>query len=166
MTRQAIKVNLQLTNNGDGTYEAHARVSNVGAGHHFPTYMVPKVELIFYRHEVGSPARELGRHIIGWAVDTPITREISDTRIPAGMSQDFVQKFTAPRGKKWQVEVVVRVKPGEHYERIYRDSLTHADRLPPEVLPQLKLALDEVQAAEYELMRVAVEPDAKPGTKQ
>jgi hypothetical protein len=165
MTRRAIDVNLQLADSGDETYEVRARVRNVGAGHDFPTYMVPKIELIFYRHEAGGPSRELGRHVIGWTVDTQITREISDTRIPVGTGREFVQKFAAPRGKKWQVELVVRVKPGEHYERIYRDSLAHADRLPPDALQQLRLALDEVQAAEYELMRVTVESGAKPKAK-
>jgi len=163
MTRRAVAVALTLADLGDGRYEARARVRNVGAGHHFPTYMVPKVELILVRIAADGARRELGRDVIGWTVDTGITREISDTRIPAGASREFRRAFTAPRGKDWRVELVMRVRPGEHYERIYRDSLTRGDRLPPAALPQLRAALHEVQAAEYELLRVAAEPGAEPG---
>jgi hypothetical protein len=165
MTRRAVAVTLGLAALGDGRYQALARVRNIGAGHHFPTYMVPKVELILYLIDAGGARRELGQQVIGWTVDTGITREISDTRIPAGASMDFRQAFAAPRGTEWRVELVVRVKPGEHYERIYRDSLARADRLPHAVLPQLRLALDEVVAAEYELLRVEAKPQAKPGAK-
>ena len=84
MTRRAINVALGLVDLGKGRYEALARVSNIGAGHHFPTYMVPKVELIFFRIDSSGVVRELGRQVIGWTVDTLITSEISDTRIPAG----------------------------------------------------------------------------------
>lgn len=165
MTRRAIAVALSLADLGDGRYQALARVSNSGAGHHFPTYMVPKVDLILTLIDAGGARRELGQRVIGWTVDTGITREISDTRIPAGASLDFRQAFAAPRGKDWRVELVVRVKPGEHYERIYRDSLARADSLPPAALPQLRLALHEVQAAEYELLRVVAKPAAKPETE-
>jgi hypothetical protein len=120
--------------------------------------MVPKVELIFLRREANGRAQELGRQIIGWTVDTGITREIEDTRIPAGASRSFSQRLLAPAASGWWLELVVRVRPGEHYERIYRDSLARADRLPPAVLPELEQALEEVRAAEYELLRVEARP--------
>jgi hypothetical protein len=65
----------------------------------------------------------------------------------------FDQPFAVPHGLNWRLELIVRVRPGEHYERIYRSSLGQAERLPPNVLPDLKLALSEVRAAEYELLR-------------
>jgi hypothetical protein len=158
MTRRAIDVSLSLADLGKGWFEAKATVRNVGAGHHFPTYMVPKVELIFLRREPNGRSQELGRQIIGWTVDTGITREIEDTRIPAGASRSFSQRLLAPAASGWWLELVVRVRPGEHYERIYRDSLARADRLPPAVLPELEQALEEVRAAEYELLRVEARP--------
>ncbi len=154
MTRQAIEVDLRVAVADKGNYVARAHVRNVGAGHDFPTYMVPKVDLIFYLHENGSKVRELGRQVIGWTVDTQITREIADTRIPVGKSSEFVQLFIPPLGKKWHVELVVRVRPAEHYERVFQNSLGYADQLPPAALPQLRQALREAKASAYELMRV------------
>lgn len=153
MTRSAVNVTLSIEPAGDGRYEALARVKNSGAGHHFPTYMVPKVELVFYRRDADGGSQELGRHIIGWQIDTQITREIADTRIPAGETREFRQPFVAP-DDGWRVELVMRVLPGEHYERIYRDSLSRAGLLPPAAVPLLRKALDEVESAHYELLRL------------
>ncbi len=158
MTRRAISVDLHLRDLGDGRHEAVATVRNVGAGHHFPTYMVPKVELAFVRHGAGG-AQELGRQLIGWQVDTGITREIADTRIPAGGMREFRQPFAAS-GADWRVELIVRVFPGEHYERIFRDSLAHAARLPPTAVPLLRQSLANVEGARYELLRVEARPIA------
>jgi len=158
MTRRAINVQLKLADLGDGRHEAVATVRNTGAGHHFPTYMVPKVELAFVRHDAGG-AHELGRQLIGWQVDTGITREIADTRIPAGAMREFRQPFAAS-GTDWRVELVVRVLPGEHYERIFRDSLARADQLPAAAVPVLREALSNVEAARYELLRVEARPIA------
>lgn len=158
MTRRALEISLRLSDLGAGRYAAQAHVRNVGAGHHFPTYMVPKVDLIFMRHDAAGRAQEVGRQVIGWTVDTGITREIADTRIPAGESRDFIQPFSAPPGANWRLELVVRVRPGEHYERVFMHSLTQAEALPAAALPQLKLALSRVRAAEYELLRVSARP--------
>ena len=158
MTRRAIDVSLKLHALGDGRYEARANVRNSGAGHHFPTYMVPKVELAFYRHDDDGSIQELGRHVIGWNVDTQITRELSDTRIAAGEARDFRQPFTATGGN-WRVELVMRVLPAEHYERINRDSLSRADQLPAAAVPLLRRALAEAEAARYELLRIEASVD-------
>jgi hypothetical protein len=158
MTRSAVDVALELREQADGSYAAVARVRNSGAGHHFPTYMVPKVELAFYRHDGDGMVQELGRQVIGWQVDTQITREIADTRIPAGATREFHQAGIAPGNDGWRVELVMRVFPGEHYERIFRDSLTRAGQLPPAVVPVLRQALDEVESARYELLRMEAVP--------
>jgi len=154
MTRRAVEVTLELNDQGDGSYEALARVRNSGAGHHFPTYMVPKVELLFYQHDADGSVQELGRHVIGWQVDTQITREIADTRIPAGETREFRQPYISPGAAGWRVELVMRVLPGEHYERIYRDSLSRAGQLPAAAVPLLRQALEEVESARYELLRL------------
>jgi hypothetical protein len=152
MTRRAVEVTLRLHELGDGRREAVATVRNVGAGHHFPTYMVPKVELAFYRIDAAGGRAELGRQFIGWNVDTPIKQELSDTRIAAGETRDFRQPFSAAGGD-WRIELVVRVLPAEHYERIYRDSLRRTD-LPAAAMPLLQRALDEAAATRYELLRL------------
>lgn len=153
MTRRAVQVSLDLEQIAGTRYVAHARVRNIGAGHHFPTYMVPKVDLYFLLRSPKGDTRELGRHVIGWSVDTGITREIADTRIPAGEARAFRQEFEAgPEGGR--VELVMWVRPGEHYERIFRDSLGRAAQFPTEAVVLLKQALTEVEGKHYELLRV------------
>jgi len=159
MTRQAIAVELALDRLDDTHYRARARVRNRGAGHHFPTYMVPKVELVFYRKGADGGVHELGRQLIGWQVDTQITREIADTRIPAGATREFAQAFEAS-GQDWRLELVVNVSPGEHYERIFRDSLNRADTFPAGAVVLLRQALAEVEGKRYELMRASVDAGA------
>ncbi len=160
-TRRAIDVQLAVVPVGKRRYEAQATVRNVGAGHHFPTYMVPKVELRFARIDRHGRRSELGRQSIGWTVDTAITREIEDTRIPAGQSRRFVQPIDAATSDGWSVELTLHVRPGEHYERTFRDSLSRAGQLPQAARPLLREALQRVQTAEYELMRLSGRP---PGT--
>ena len=157
-TRSAIDVQLAVAAVAPRRFEARATVRNVGAGHHFPTYMVPKVELRFARLDRDGRRIELGRQAIGWTVDTAITREIEDTRIPAGQSRRFVQPFDAPAHDGWSVELSLHVRPGEHYERTFRDSLSRVERLPEAAQPLLREALRRVQAAEYELMRLHQRP--------
>ncbi|MFO1218345.1 MAG: hypothetical protein U1E89_08255 [Burkholderiaceae bacterium] len=159
MTRRAIDVQLTVEAVAPGRFEARATVRNIGAGHHFPTYMVPKVELQFVRVERDGRTTELGRQVIGWSVDTAITREIEDTRIPAGQSRRFVQRFDAPAAAGWSVELRISVHPGEHYERTFRDSLARAQRLPAAARPLLEEALRRVQATRYELMRLRQRPN-------
>ncbi len=156
MTRRAVAVELFLDRLDATRYRARARVRNRGVGHHFPTYMVPKVELAFYRRKADGSVSALGRHVIGWQVDTPITHEIADTRIPAGATREFAQPFEAA-GDDWRLELVVSVSPGEHYERIFRDSLNRADAFPPKAVDLLRQALAEVEGKRYELLRTTVD---------
>ena len=62
-------------------------------------------------------------------------------------------------GGDWHVELVVRVRPAEHYERIYRDSLRRADQLPADAVPLLQHALADAVAARYELLRIEASVD-------
>ncbi|MFO1268110.1 MAG: hypothetical protein U1F67_15850 [Rubrivivax sp.] len=105
MTRRAIDVQLAVQALAPGRYLARATVRNIGAGHHFPTYMVPKVELHFVRVDHDGRRTEVGRQLIGWSVDTAITREIEDTRIPAGQARRFEQPFVAPAQGGWSIEL-------------------------------------------------------------
>jgi len=157
-TREAIDVQLEVVPLGGSRHEARATVRNVGAGHHFPTYMVPKVELHFLRTDAGGKATPIGQRVIGWTVDTGITREIEDTRIPAGGTARFVVPFEAARPSGWELELRIVVKPGEHYERVFGASLAQVDRLPPAARAPLQEALRQVRSVEYELMRLRRSP--------
>ncbi|MBL8289551.1 MAG: hypothetical protein JNL85_16340 [Rubrivivax sp.] len=158
MTRQAIDVVLDVEHRQGRRY-AVATVRNVGAGHHFPTYMVPKVELRFAAVDATGTRAPLGTRVIGWTVDTDLQHEIEDTRIPAGAAGRF--EAALPEGPERDVELVVVVKPGEHYERTFARSLERERQWPAAAVAPLREALARVRAAEYELLRLRLRRDRR-----
>jgi hypothetical protein len=163
MTRKALDVSLQLTNLGGNRYQARAVVRNSGAGHHFPTYMVAKAELQFLLQHADGREQWLDRHVIGWQVDTGITRELADTRLAAGEARTYLQNLQAPAGGDWRLALIIRIAPGEHYERIYRDSLTRVAQFPATVEPLLRRALSNAEANRYPLLRLEASPGGLAG---
>lgn len=159
MVRQALEVQLEVLP-GPQEDEALARavVRNAGAGHHFPTYMVPKVDVVLDLVDAHGARRALARHVIGWAVNVALTAESFDTRLPAGGAFTLERAFVLPRDDGWQVELRLDVAPREHYERMFRDSLRHTDVLAPEVLALLRQALQEAEATRYEALRISAQP--------
>jgi len=125
MVRQALTIELPRPSirNGEGVV-ADFVVRNTGAGHHFPTYVTPKVFLEAYQ-EGGAGrmlpgtlrAREISRDV------TPdLSREIADTRIPAGGHVVF--DYRAPYSPGASALVFrVRVDPDAFYRGVYEDLL-------------------------------------------
>ncbi len=154
MTRRAIKVDWRVQRQPDQRLVALVKVRNVGAGHHFPTYMVPKVELQIDHVAADGRRSAQAAGVIGWTVETDLGKEIADTRIPAGQERSFELPLKAGAAAGGLFELRLVVKPGEHYERTFVQSLARADRLPPASIAPLREALAQVRAGEYELMRL------------
>ncbi|MFA5627990.1 MAG: multiheme c-type cytochrome [Thiohalomonadaceae bacterium] len=151
MVLQALAVEMEFMP-GRNENELGVRVvlRNQGAGHHFPTYMVPKVTAVLeLLDEQGRRVSELTRYVIGWGVDVRLTEEYFDTRIPAGGERELQVFFRQPAAVGWQLELRLEVVPGEHYERTFKDSLRHASVLEPKVLALLQQALAETQAKRF-----------------
>ncbi|MGE0080602.1 MAG: hypothetical protein AB7U81_04840 [Thiohalomonadaceae bacterium] len=153
LVRQALSLELTtLSDQGRGV--ARVVVSNTGAGHHFPTYMVPKVYIRLDLIGPDGATRHVGTEVIGWQVDVGITREEFDTRIPAGGRHEFERFFTLPKEAGWRIEASVDVAPREHYERVFADTLTKA-KLDADTAALLREALNEATATRYHAMRVS-----------
>lgn len=156
MVRRALRLALDVDRVASDRVAARLRVSNTGAGHHFPTYMVPKVTVVFslVNPQTGA-VLDVGRQVIGWQVDVALTQELFDTRIPAGAQRLMTQEFDlSPDMKDWEVEVRLEVAPKEHYERMFTESLAQADRLPDAVVTKLRAALNQARAARFEALRL------------
>ncbi|WP_243393621.1 cytochrome c family protein [Solimonas fluminis] len=150
MVRRALDVTLEAT--ADGRAVAH--LGNVGAGHYFPTYMVPKVEVELWLATPDGQARRLAQETIGWEVNVELTGERFDTRIPPGGSRrlEAVLPPSWPAGS--ELELRIRVAPREHYERTYRSVLEQADKLDAGTLRLLRQAYDEAVATRFEALRL------------
>jgi hypothetical protein len=157
MLRRGLALELRLRRLAGGAYRAEIIARNRGAGHHLPTYMVPKIDLVLSLRQADGGAVELARDVIGWRADVAMQREAFDTRLAAGASRAYAHEFKAPRGSAWHVELRAEVAPREHYERMFRHSLDTL-RLSPGATARLKEAIAEAAATRYTAMRLRATP--------
>jgi len=130
--QQAIELgHSQVAAGGDST-AVEIRIANVGAGHHLPTYVTPKlfvkVEWLGSDEsgdEVWDVVRVIGREVV---LSGSESREVFDTRIPAG--GEWVWR-TATAGKVTGLRLAVDVHPDhfylgffEAYDRDHLDGVT------------------------------------------
>jgi len=156
MTRQALDIQMLVKRTGANAANIEVVLHNLGAGHHFPTYMVPKVELVFsLRNRDSGKKQVFHRYVIGWQVNVALTKEQFDTRIPAGETRRLQVPLTLNEAEtSWDVELEVDVNPREHYERTFQSSLKYADTLSATTLATLQKALKEAQATHYRLLQL------------
>lgn len=141
ITRSALS--LRLARTGD---ELLLAVTNSGAGHHFPTYMVAKITL-----ELRAGERLLAQDIIGWDVDIQLTEERFDTRIPAGATRYLSAALPKDITADTPISVIMKVAPREHYERTFASVLAQRDKLNPLTLATLESAMQEALATRYQV---------------
>lgn len=157
MLRRGLAVDLKLTRLDSGAYRAQVEARNQGAGHHLPTYMVPKIDLVLTLHQAGADPVELARDVIGWKADVAMRQEEFDTRLAAGSARRYAHAFAAPDKPGWHVELSVEVAPREHYERMFRYSLINVS-MSRAASDLLKTAIAEAAASRYTAMRLTARP--------
>lgn len=141
MVKQALSVTWQQH---DGRVEATLR--NSGAGHKFPTYMVPKViAQLWWQQDEQSLL--LAEHVLGWQVSVDLTTEQFDQRLAPNEAVTLTGVLPKPTG---QVSLRLLVIPREHYERSFAYSLTYAEKMDHTTLALLKQAMEEAKAARYQ----------------
>ncbi len=127
MTRKGVTITVtreRVGDRGGEPLEVVVTVANTGTGHHFPTYLTPRVLVIGEQLDgsgnVLKGSRQRG--IIGWEVTLDLSQERFDTRIPSGASYRF--RYTQPRqnGAK-ELRIYLRVEPDYFYERFFRAML-------------------------------------------
>ena len=166
MVREAVSVDLAVERGPQGQGRARARVTNSGAGHHFPTYLTPAVTArLVLEDGQGREQREIARHVIAWKADVEMTRELFDTRLPAGESALLVGGFPWPEQPGWEVVLRLRVAPQAHYERLFRYMLRQQDKMDDETQRLLHRALEEARATRFAALeqRRPLEPAPPPG---
>lgn len=150
MVRQALSTKITVQHG-----KAIAEIRNSGAGHHFPTYMVPKIKARLVLVQ-GKRERVLAESVIGWQVDVALENEQFDTRLPAGKSlmlegalPEDVIKGVLRNGR---LELRLEVAPREHYERTFESMFAQADKMDAETLKLLEQALSEAKASRFSMI--------------
>lgn len=132
-------------------------VANTGVGHHFPTYLTPKVFVRAELVDAGGSVVDGSKQeaIIGREVTLDLSQELYDTRIPAGDSVAINYQLRVPQAGL-SLKVVVVVEPDHFYEQFYRSVLS-GGRSSAEGRVLLEEALKEAEESSFSIFET-VEP--------
>ena len=150
MTRSALSVEFDVQQSVSGELEVTAEVTNSGAGHHFPTYLVPEVLLQLEYVDASGQVSGLARYLLAWRANLALTEELFDKRLAAGEAVSLTgKKNNAEAGGS--IRLRVSVAPRQHYVRTFESYLNaNRDALNQETLALLQQAIRESKATEYE----------------
>ena len=136
---------------------------NAGAGHHLPTYVVPKIQVsVLLQGERPMLNRRLATHRIGRVLDTALSAESADTRLAAGARHAMAIETAAGAGR-WQVVLRTEVAPAEHYERMFAEMDARHPEFDDTTRALLRQAGQAAVAARYRLPDTVVEVPARAG---
>ncbi len=124
MVREALTIETSAATLRAGEVALDVVLRNTGAGHHFPTYLTPKVFVEAWQEDArGRPLPgTLRSHEISRLVSPDLEREIADTRIPAGGRAVF--GYHAPRAAgATSLVLQLRVDPDAFYRGVYEGLL-------------------------------------------
>jgi hypothetical protein len=130
---------------------ASLTITNSGVGHHFPTYVTPRV--VVRAVLVDSAGRELPtsaeERVIAREVTLDLSREVFDTRIPAGGRFTLGYQRRLDRAGL-RLLAVVTVYPDHFYTGFFESLLTGGAG---QGTAEIRAALDATQRSAFELYR-------------
>jgi hypothetical protein len=118
--RNALQLDVQMKNQR-ARINAEIQLTNVGAGHHLPTYVTPAIFVtVRLLGASGNPLPDTEQvRVIQRRVPLTLEREIFDTRIPAGGA--WVYTYRAPRPKRAKtLEIRIDVHPDYFYNGFFK----------------------------------------------
>lgn len=149
MVKKAVSSNLQIENN-----TIKASLSNTGAGHLFPTYLIPKVHLQLV--EITATKEQLlTEKIIGWQVSDDLQEEIFDTRLAPFETVHIEFDLSQLSSQHFTIELRLLVDPDQHYRRTFELSSAQAKEVgnvDVKILQQLQQALIATQNSSFTLV--------------
>jgi len=152
MTRSALTIELSAEPDANGAYQMQAAVTNSGAGHYFPTYMVPEIVLHLEVLDTHKQVRELARQVVAWRSNLALTEEIFDQRLAAGETLKLNGELQNT-GQYRQLRLRISVAPRQHYVRTFEDYLKHNQhQLQSDTLALLHESIREAKSVEYEFI--------------
>jgi hypothetical protein len=130
---------------------ARLTITNAGAGHHFPTYVTPRV--VVRAVLVDAAGREIAgsveERVIAREVTLDLSRELFDTRLAAGgaVTIDYRRRLQGPG---LRLRVVLTVHPDHFYTRFFESLL---DGGAGRGTDEIRQALAATRRSSYELYR-------------
>lgn len=150
MTTRALTVTLDLTMPDKERIRVESQITNTGAGHYFPTYVVPEVVFTLQLVDpAGRPKGEIARTVVARRANVDLTQEQFDHRLRSGETRIMGGEFRRHAGTGWSVELHMAVSPGAHYQRSFQYALEHTAHMTRETRQLLREALRQVETARY-----------------
>lgn len=152
-TRAGITIDAVKPTTDSGRVLAALSIRNSGTGHHFPTYVTPKVIV----EGVQETSRgkilpgTLQQLLIERRVKPDLSAELSDTRLAPDQSVTFNYRAAFAPGARTLV-LRVRVEPDAFYTELYRDLLASGSARKGRHL--IRQALENSIASRYTLFEV------------
>jgi cytochrome c551/c552 len=121
MVRSGVTIGVVPPRIEAGAVRAALTVRNTGTGHHFPTYVTPKVVIeIFQEDSAGRAVPGTRReYVIARQVPLDLSREIADTRLAAGAQAALDYAVSRQQGAA-NLVYRVKVEPDAFYTGLYR----------------------------------------------
>ncbi len=149
-TRAGLTIHAGAATDRDGEVRATLTVQNSGVGHHFPTYVTPTVTLHAEQLNANGDAIEgtEQQYVIARKVPLNLSKEIFDTRIPAGGKAQLVYsqaRHADARDLRFEIHVAPDAFYKDFFAALLRGTPSAAAR------PVLHQALEDTQRSPYEL---------------
>ena len=158
MTQGAVDLEVEVSKKSPkGIVAATVTLTNTGAGHYFPTYITPSVDVIVELEDgSGKPipgTRQLA--VIERRLSPDFSQEIFDTRIPPQKSLTIKYRRDRPAGAK-RLRVRVHVKPDSFYLGFFTSILENPN-LSPKARGLLQKAREGAASSSYDIFDDRVE---------
>ncbi len=125
MVKAGVTIDVKPARIQSGVVLATLTIRNTGTGHHFPTYVTPKVVAEAYQESAGGQVLKdtLREYIIARQVSPDLSEEIADTRIAP--DKQALLDYRVPLHRDAASLVYrVRVEPDAFYTGFYRSLLS------------------------------------------
>ncbi|MGP1614554.1 MAG: multiheme c-type cytochrome, partial [Pollutimonas bauzanensis] len=121
MVRNGVTISVVAPSIESGAVRAALTVRNTGTGHHFPTYVTPKVVVEIIQEDPAGRAIAGTRreYLIARQVPLDLSREIADTRLAAGAQATLAYAVQRQKGAA-NLVYRVKVEPDAFYTGLYR----------------------------------------------
>lgn len=158
MTRNGLDIYSAIIDSRPESLTGRFVIKNSGVGHHFPTYVTPRVYMNIFQQDakgelVSGTFRQM---LIARELPVDLSEESFDTRIPAGDSVVLI--YDVPR-QPTTAKLVFRVwvSPDEFYNRFFEAVLS--DNIPTPGRGELEEALANTIASTYLLYESVIALD-------
>ncbi|MDF3818873.1 multiheme c-type cytochrome [Leptospira sp. 96542] len=128
------------------------KIASKNIGHYFPTYLVPKIYVKFYRNNKNQQTL-IDIFTIGRIVNLNLTEEYEDTRIKPGETRIYSVLSDSINIKNLEYILKIDVDPGEQYIRLFEEQKKHLkNTLSKESLFLINESLREKRNSRYNLI--------------